>query len=65
MKDIWYCSASQLQKAYSSGTVTPTQVAETILNGLDIDPSDADYMKFFVACYTSDVLEQAALSTAR
>eukprot|EP00250_Pteridium_aquilinum_P012631 c20844_g1_i1 orf=387-2228(-) len=52
-------------KAYISGTVSPTMVAQRFLLALEQSRQSMPGMAFFINCYKEDVLKQAESSTAR
>ena len=60
-----YWSAAQLSSAYTSGAVTPTQVAENILQHVAHSQQSEPAMNYFVAIDTQAVRTQAAQSTIR
>lgn len=58
-------SAAQLSSAYTSGAVTPTQVAESILQYVAHSQQSEPAMNYFIAIDTQAVRTQAAQSTIR
>ena len=58
-------SAAQLSSAYASGAVTPTQVAENILQHVAQSQQSEPAMNNFIAIDTQAVRTQAAQSTIR
>lgn len=58
-------SAAQLSSAYASGVVTPTQVAENILQHVAQSQQSEPAMNYFIAIDTQAVRTQAAQSTIR
>ncbi len=60
-----YWSAAHLSSAYTSGVVTPTQVAENILQHVAHSQQSEPAMNYFIAMDTQAVRTQAAQSTIR